>query len=94
MRPAANVREQPTLIHRGSFVEVDDRAGGVRPVAQSPYRWSAARSGVKGPAAYRGEHNAEVLAEWLGKSAEEAQALSSRGIMSSEESTAIVLAKA
>src|SRR5579864_3737739 len=39
VRPAASLREQPTLAHRGAIVEVDDRAGGTRPVAQSPYRW-------------------------------------------------------
>ncbi|MFI4934109.1 MAG: CaiB/BaiF CoA transferase family protein [Caulobacterales bacterium] len=84
VRPAASVREQPTLIHRRSFVDVDDRAGGVRPVAQSPYRWSNAVSGVRGPAPYRGEHNRQVLAEWLAKSDADVEALERAGVLTRE----------
>ena len=51
---------------RGAFAVVDDRGGGTRRVVQSPYRLSAARSGVRGGAPRRGEHNIVVLAEWLG----------------------------
>jgi crotonobetainyl-CoA:carnitine CoA-transferase CaiB-like acyl-CoA transferase len=51
---------------RGTVVEVADRAGGQRHVIQSPYRFSAAVSGLRGPAPFRGEHNAVVLREWLG----------------------------
>ncbi len=47
-------------------VEVDDRAGGTRPVVQSPYRFSEAEAGIRRPAPWKGEHNAEVLLEWLG----------------------------
>ena len=85
VRPAAEVRAQPTLIHRGSIVEVDDRAGGARPVAQSPYRWSSARSGVKGPAPHRGEHNREVLAEWLGLTNDEISDLHATGVLHRDE---------
>ena len=35
---------------RGAITQVDDRAGGTRPITQSPYRFSGARSGVRGPA--------------------------------------------
>ena len=58
-------RDQATLRARGAIVEVDDRAGGLRPVTQSPYRFSGAKSGVRGPAPHRGEHNADVLSDWL-----------------------------
>ena len=85
VRPAANVREQATLAHRGSIVEVDDRAGGTRPVAQSPYRWSSAKSGVKGPAPHRGEHNREVLGEWLGLSDVEVENLAAAGVVLRDE---------
>ena len=85
VRPAAQVRNQPTLIHRGSIVEVDDRAGGTRPIAQSPYRWSTARSGVRGPAPHRGEHNREVLAEWLGLSDDEVGQLHAAGVLQRDE---------
>jgi len=85
VRPAAQVREQPTLIHRGSIVEVDDRAGGTRPVAQSPYRWSSAMSGVRGPAPHRGEHNRQVLAEWLDLTDDEVDALHAAGVLQRDE---------
>ena len=32
---------------------------------QAPYAFSDATSGVRGSAPHRGEHNAEVLREWL-----------------------------
>jgi CoA:oxalate CoA-transferase len=88
VRPAANVREQATLAHRKSIVEVDDRAGGTRPVAQSPYRWSSAKSGVKGPAPHRGEHNRQVLAEWLGLSDGEVADLAAAGVVLRDETAA------
>lgn len=66
VRTSEAVPEQPTVRHRGSVARVDDREGGTRPIVQSPYRFSAAESGVRGPAPWRGEHNAEVLREWLG----------------------------
>jgi crotonobetainyl-CoA:carnitine CoA-transferase CaiB-like acyl-CoA transferase len=46
-------------------VQIDDRAGGTRPVVQSPYRFSAAQSGVRKGAPWHGEHNAEILRDWL-----------------------------
>ncbi|HEY1752923.1 MAG TPA: CaiB/BaiF CoA-transferase family protein [Caulobacteraceae bacterium] len=85
VRPAASLREQPTLVHRRAFADVDDRAGGVRPVAQSPYRFSDAASGIRGPAAHRGEHNSEVLADWLGLSAGEVGQLTDTGVLQQDE---------
>jgi crotonobetainyl-CoA:carnitine CoA-transferase CaiB-like acyl-CoA transferase len=81
LRSGKALREQPTLAFRGSIVDVDDRAGGTRPIAQSPYRFSQAQSSVRGPAPYRGEHNEAVLQEWLGKSREEVATLLSLGIL-------------
>ena len=66
VRSSADVRESPTVRHRGMIADVDDRAGGKRPVTQSPYRFSNAAAGVRGVGPHRGEHNAEVLADWLG----------------------------
>ncbi len=77
VRNPATIMEQPTVASRGSIVEIDDRAGGTRPVTQSPYRFSNAKSGVKGPAAHRGEHNAEVLQEWLNLSDAEVETIMS-----------------
>jgi len=66
VRTAEEIRTQPTVQHRGMVFEVDDRAGGTRPVVQSPYRFSNAEAGIHRPAPRKGEHNAEVVREWLG----------------------------
>jgi hypothetical protein len=42
---------------------------------------------VRGGAPHRGEHNAEVLADWLGRPAEEAEALEAIGALQRDEST-------
>ena len=76
--------DQPTVRARGTIVQIDDRAGGTRPIPQSPYRFSAARSGVRGPAAHRGEHNFEVLAGWLGEERARS-ALALEGVLHAEE---------
>ena len=81
VRPGARMADQPTVRHRGSIAQVDDRAGGTRPVPQSPYRYSDAKSEVRGPAPHRGEHNEAVLAEWLGKSQAEVAALHGQGVL-------------
>jgi crotonobetainyl-CoA:carnitine CoA-transferase CaiB-like acyl-CoA transferase len=81
VRAPATLQEQPTIAARGAITQVDDRAGGTRPITQSPYRFSAARSGVRGPAPHRGEHNGAVLADWLGKSAAHISELHSSGVL-------------
>ncbi len=63
--------KSPTLRHRNSIVHVDDRSGGVRPMIQSPYRFSDAKSGIRSSAPLQGEHNREVLTSWLGMKPEE-----------------------
>lgn len=68
VRAPMTLRDQPTIAARKAIVDIDDRIGGTRPITQSPYRFSAARSGVRGPAPHRGEHNSAVLVDWLGKS--------------------------
>ena len=85
VRAPVALHEQPTLAARGAITEVDDRAGGTRPITQSPYRFSAARSGVRGPAPHRGEHNIEVLQGWLGRSAAQVQALHGSGVLQFDE---------
>jgi crotonobetainyl-CoA:carnitine CoA-transferase CaiB-like acyl-CoA transferase len=84
VRHAATVREQETVAARGAIVDVDDREGGTRPVPQSPYRFSTARSGVRGPAPYRGEHNKDVLTEWLDKPPDAIDALTDAGVLQQE----------
>lgn len=70
VRNPAVLADQITLKARGAITQVDDRDKGTRPITQSPYRFSDAESGVRGPAAHRGEHNREIMTEWLAKSAE------------------------
>jgi CoA:oxalate CoA-transferase len=84
VRDPKDIREQATVKARGAIVDIDDRAGGTRPVTQSPYRFSAAKSGVRGPAPHRGEHNEEVLSEWLGLPEFEFAGLSANGVLQAE----------
>ncbi len=88
VRSGKALREQPTLAFRNSVIDVDDRAGGVRPMAQTPYRFSQAASGVRGPAPHKGEHNADVLRSWLGLSDADIAALLARGILTRDEERA------
>ena len=84
-REAKDVRSQPTVAHRGSVVDIDDRAGGTRPIVQSPYRFSDATSGVRGPAPHRGEHNHAVLADWCGISAADTDRFLAEGVLLRED---------
>ena len=81
VRDGARLQDQPTVRARGAIAQIDDRAGGTRPIPQSPYRFSDARSEVRGPAPHRGEHNAQVLAEWLGKGEAQVAALGEAGVL-------------
>ncbi|MFI4936745.1 MAG: CaiB/BaiF CoA transferase family protein [Caulobacterales bacterium] len=87
VRRGAALRDQPTLRHRGAIIDVDDRGGGVRPTAQSPYRFAQAKSGVRGPAPHRGEHNADVLNEWLGMAPAAVAGLEAAGVLSRDRET-------
>lgn len=73
-----------TSTFRKTVVEVDDRAGGKRRVIQSPYRFSAAVSGLRGAAPYRGEHNQTVLREWLGCEPAEIEQLEAERVLVAE----------
>jgi len=48
VRAGASIREQATVAFRGGVVDVDDRAGGTRPVTQSPYRFLRHAAGCAG----------------------------------------------
>jgi CoA:oxalate CoA-transferase len=76
VRDCGEVLDSPTVVHRGTVVEVDDRAGGTRKVVRNPYRMTGSDYSDIGVAAFRGEHNAEVLDEWLGISTDGIEALS------------------
>ena len=79
---------QPSVAAREILTEVDDRAGGRRRVTQSPYKFSAAAAGVRGPAAYRGEHNYDALGEWLGMPRADVDELHRAGVLLQEERAA------
>ena len=81
IRKSKALRDQPTIAHRQSIVDVDDRAGGTRPIVQSPYRFSQAVSGVRGGAPHKGEHTDEILRGWLGLSDKEIDQLAAQGIL-------------
>ncbi len=85
VRDTSEVRESLTVRHRGVVADIDDRAGGTRPIVQSPYRFSNAEAGVRGVAPHRGEHNAEVLGEWLGCDEDEIAAWTVAGVLLEEK---------
>ncbi len=74
VRDASQVSELASVKARGTITQVDDRAGGVRPIPQSPYRFSHAQAKVQGGAPHQGEHNQTVLADWLNLSPQDISA--------------------
>jgi crotonobetainyl-CoA:carnitine CoA-transferase CaiB-like acyl-CoA transferase len=78
------VHQNPSAGPREVLTSIDDRVGGTRPTTQAPYRFSRAVSGVRGPAAYRGEHNAEVLRDWLDHPPDAVAALTRAGVLHEE----------
>jgi CoA:oxalate CoA-transferase len=74
----------PTAIARDLLVPVDDGAGGQRRVLRTPYRFSDARCDVRGAYAQCGEHNQEVLREWLQMSDDEYARLSAARVLRQE----------
>lgn len=64
VRDTRTVLDSPTIAARQAVAEVDDRAGGVRPVIKTPYRFQGV-DGPRGAAAFVGEHDGDVLSEWL-----------------------------
>ena len=65
VRDSSTLMESDSVRHRGVLTEVDDRVGGLRVIPQSPYRFSDAEAAVRSGAPQRGEHNEEVLRDWL-----------------------------
>lgn len=71
VRSASDVQGLASVAARNSIAEVDDRAGGQRLIPSSPYRYKHLESQVRGGAPHLGEHNEEVLKQWLGWSPEQ-----------------------
>jgi crotonobetainyl-CoA:carnitine CoA-transferase CaiB-like acyl-CoA transferase len=70
---------------RPVVVDVDDRGGGTVPLINSPQRFAGTTSGIRGVVPYRGEHNREVLSEWLGLDPREIEELEGRGVLASPD---------
>ena len=85
IRSNSEAFKSPTARARGSLAQIDDRSGGSRRVVESPYRFSDAESHVRGVAAYRGEHNRDVLARWLDASSDEIDQWSRDKVISADE---------
>ena len=65
VRDASEINELASVQARGTVAHVDDRAGSVRPIPQSPYRFENLEANVQGGAPHLGEHNREILSDWL-----------------------------
>jgi len=66
VRSTADVGDLACVQARESIVQIDDRSGGTRSIPQSPYRFRRNQSNVRQGAPHLGEHNEEILAQWLG----------------------------
>jgi CoA:oxalate CoA-transferase len=82
VRTVAELAETEWAEERGAFVEVDTGRGGMVIVPQAPWRFGSADSGVGDSAAYRGQHNRDVLTSMLGLSDDEVDALEEQQIIS------------
>jgi crotonobetainyl-CoA:carnitine CoA-transferase CaiB-like acyl-CoA transferase len=75
LRQLGGVLESPTIKHRNTIATIDNREGGSRPVVRSPYRMSESDTSDPGEIATRGEHNYDVLSDWLDMSLSEVDQL-------------------
>jgi len=82
LRTTRELGESEWAAARGAVVDVPDRGDGVIRVPNSPWHFSGADSGARGLAAYRGEHNREVLTELLGLGDDEVDRLTADGVLS------------
>jgi len=86
LRTTTTLLESPTLKEADLVAYVDDHAGGQRGVVRLPYRFSDADCEVRGPAPARGQHNAEVLADWLGLTPDQVAELEISGALTQSPS--------
>src|SRR5688500_12874345 len=81
VRTPPTPRDSPPVAARGVAPSVEDGEGTLRRVARRPSRSSDAASGVAGPAPGLGQHNAAVLADWLGLDEEKSGSLRGKRIL-------------
>jgi len=82
VRSIGDVADTQWARERGAIAEVDDRRGGTVRIPQAPWRFSDAETGVRGVPAWRGEHNREVLQEFLGLNDDALDRLEANGTLS------------
>jgi len=83
IRSVSDVADSDWAREREVFRDVDDRGGGTYRIPNAPWKFGDAPGvGVSGTPRFRGEDNAEVLAELLGRSDEEIAALAEAGVLS------------
>jgi crotonobetainyl-CoA:carnitine CoA-transferase CaiB-like acyl-CoA transferase len=85
VREMGAVIDAPTIKHRETVAQVDDRAGSTRPIIRSPYKMSVSDTREVGPPSFRGEHNHEVLADWLNADAATVDRFMEDGVMVCDE---------
>ena len=84
VRSVADVCNSDWARERDVVREVDDRGGGTFRVPNAPWKFSDAPDvGLRGMPRFRGEDNAEVLAEVLGFSTDQIEAFVDDGVLSS-----------
>ncbi|WP_084419920.1 CaiB/BaiF CoA transferase family protein [Henriciella litoralis] len=77
---------QKSVGPNGILVDVVDDKGNPRRTVQSPYRFSASKSGIETGERppKRGEHNVAALEDWLGLNSEDVKRLTDAGVLLSE----------
>ena len=85
VREMSAVIESPTMEHRQTIAQIDNRVGGTRPVVRTPYKMSMSDTRQVGAASYRGEHNTEVMAEWLKVDGGTVERLQSESVLLQDE---------
>lgn len=83
LRSSAEVAGTDWAESREAIAEISDRGDGTFRVPNSPWKFSAAATGVRGVPAYRGEHNRDVLQDLLDVSDSELDALETSGVLTS-----------
>ncbi|MBV1879975.1 MAG: CoA transferase [Pseudomonadales bacterium] len=76
--------QHPHLIERGIVREIDDRALGKFSIPGMPLRFSEFPDLLPLTAPFRGEHNREILADVLGYSADQVNALEQSAVLAAE----------
>lgn len=83
VRSVKEVAESAWACEWRAFASVSDRSGGTAEIPEAPWRFSGARTGVRGSAAFPGEHNRQIMRQLLGMSDEDITSLENAGVLRS-----------